>query len=302
MTQVLDYSGTPPRGADVAAAGFAGVIRYSVPGNSKSIAVTEVADMIQAGRTVTLVYEGQAGQILNGHTQGVHDAAQALRQAHNVGIDPRAMYFACDVDAQPDQYGLIDNYLDGAATQLGAARVGIYGGRQVIDHVRSAGTARWFWQTAAWGTGLAAGVHLYQRIGYVTVGGTQCDVNDVHQADYGQHPAPASIPAPPVKEWFQMPLDATAKTEIRGIVDDALAEFLASEHFKNAIVADATKAALQVVRREGISGAANVAKKALAEIAAIEAQEAAEVTGTAGAAGHAAVGAAAAGSATNASN
>lgn len=277
-TQVIDYSDiAPPTPASIAAGGYDGVVRYCVPGNLKSITATEYRRMTTAGLTVTLVYEGSAGQILNGHTQGVHDAAQALRHANNLGVQPRAIYFACDVDAQPDQYAQVDAYLTGAASVLGAARVGLYAGRQVIEHCRITRTAAWLWQTAAWGTGLAANIHLYQRVGAVTVGGTPCDVNDVHKIDYGQHPAPTIVPAPPVKEWFQMPLDPTAKADIRAVVYDALNDFLGSKHFKNAIVAFASEADLGVVRKEGISGSTNVAKKAVAAIKAAAVQAEAEL-------------------------
>jgi hypothetical protein len=73
------------------------------------------------------------------------------------------VYFSADWDATSGEQAAIDAYLKGAASVLGAGRVGVYGSFDVINRCKRNGTARWFWQTYAWSGGrLSGAAHLYQ--------------------------------------------------------------------------------------------------------------------------------------------
>ncbi|MCP2165437.1 glycoside hydrolase domain-containing protein [Goodfellowiella coeruleoviolacea] len=187
----LDYSTGPPSAAAVRAAGYEFVVRYvSRPGNPKNITAREFADMTNNGVAVALVFETTANRALSGYAGGQADAQSAADQAAGVGMPgSRPIYFAVDFDAQPNQFGTIDDYLRGAASVVGIDRVGVYGSFSVVGHCLDVGTARYAWQTAAWSGGQAdLRAHLFQRRGTVYVGGIACDVNDSNASDFGQWP------------------------------------------------------------------------------------------------------------------
>jgi len=193
----LDYAGGIPRAAAVKAAGYVGVLRYLKKRGSSSVHVltaAEYADMKAHRIGVALIYEDtDSTRMAGGSSAGVTDADWALRQARALGITPRCIYFAADWDVQPSQYGAVSAYLNGAASVLGRAKVGFYGGYNAITHCGS--HASWRWQTMAWSGGrTAAGIHVRQRLQQTTVDGVSCDVNDLIASDYGQHPATKELP------------------------------------------------------------------------------------------------------------
>lgn len=195
MTTAIDYSSdSPPGAAAIKAAGHVGVLRYVTPGRSKSILGAEYRDLADNGVQVGVVYEGGTGDALGGYPAGVTNARAAIGYCAAQGISPRCIYFAVDFDAQPDQYQVVDGYLDGATSILGRNRIGLYAGLGPIEHVAANGKAAFLWQADAWSGGVVSDhAHLFQRIGNVIIGGTECDVNDILQADWGQT---GSVPAP----------------------------------------------------------------------------------------------------------
>lgn len=198
----LDYSGGVPAGAAVKAANYDFVIRYLHKQTASRVAVLtarEYSDMTEHGVSVGLVYEAaSSSRMLGGAAAGNSDGAWALQQAKEAGVsDPRCIYFACDFDAQPDQYAELDAYLRAAAEHVGADAVGVYGGADVVQHCLESGSARWGWQTRAWSHGrVYSGAHVLQNIGYVAVGGVTCDWNEALKPDFGQHPAPNGATPP----------------------------------------------------------------------------------------------------------
>lgn len=188
----LDYAGGRPGGAAIAAAGYSFVARYLSDGGKtlpgKLLTPAEADDLRAHGVGIVSGWETWADAMLRGTAQGVQDA-QAAQAQHNVcgGPPDRPIYFAADWDMQPNQYPVVQAYLDGAASVIGRTRVGIYGSAAACAMALSTGSATWAWQTAAWSAGvLTPGVHIYQRIGYVTVGGVECDVNESLAVDFGQ--------------------------------------------------------------------------------------------------------------------
>jgi len=186
--EVLDYSSGYPAPAAVKAAGYAGVVRYTgTPGRGKNLTRAEAQAMTAAGIPVALVYEDSAGWMRGGAAAGIAAARAVLADAANCGVGVRCVYFACDEDVTT-QMAVVLACLDGAATVLGRNRTGVYGEADVID-AAVPGHAAWGWQTRAWSGGrVSAKAHLLQQIGYVTVGGIQCDRNTTLNDDYGQWP------------------------------------------------------------------------------------------------------------------
>lgn len=186
MIKGIDYSFARPAPADIKKAGYSFVCRYLASSTGKRIMKAE-ADALRAAKLdIVLVFEDEANQALRGFHQGVPDATMAKAQADLLGYPAdRPIYFAVDFDANPTQQAAIDDYLKGAASVLGAGRVGVYGGFYVVDRCYKNKTAQWFWQTLAWSGGKIHPVaHIYQNGQSAFNGGA--DVNEAKQADYGQ--------------------------------------------------------------------------------------------------------------------
>jgi hypothetical protein len=192
VSQVLDYSGGFPGAAAIKDAGYPGAVRYiGTPGNRKNATALELADFIAHGIGMALVFEQSATNWRGGFERGKVDGRAGRDHANRIGFSAdRPIYMVIDQDVVlSGEFAAMIEYLRGAGTTLGGAElVGVYGEADVIDRARDAGVAHWFWQTAAWSRGrVAGGLHLYQRVGTVTVNGVPCDVNDIKASDWGQH-------------------------------------------------------------------------------------------------------------------
>jgi hypothetical protein len=190
MATALDYSGGRPTGQAVADAQHVGVVRYiGTPGRGKNLTRAEFLDMDARGRGVATVYENHAADAAGGYAAGQTAARTARADADRIGLpSDQPIYFAVDSDQVTEaQFGAVAAYLDGAASIIGWAQVGVYGEYDVIE-MAVGPHARLGWQTAAWSKGKrSAKAALYQRLGQIFVGGIECDVNDVQAADWGQH-------------------------------------------------------------------------------------------------------------------
>ena len=190
MTEGVDYSFARPGGAALRAAGKSFAVRY-VPyqgDQGKGLKADELADLQANGIAVGLVFESTAGRMLDGYGAGVTDATVSLASAALLGFPKdRPIYFACDTDTTADQLASVRNYLDGAASVLGRARIGVYGEYDVIDHCLGTGAATWFWQTYAWSGGrLHPMAHLYQYQNDQAINGAAVDFDRALVADFGQ--------------------------------------------------------------------------------------------------------------------
>lgn len=176
----IDYSWARPGGAAIKAAGFEFVMRYvPYPGDGgKGLDAAEAADLRANGLAIGLVFESTAGRMLGAWDAGVEDAHTCAAAIEYLGFPVLPIYFACDFDAQPDQYPALDKYLAGAQRVLGMNRVGVYGSYDVVEHCRDAGTAPWSWQTYAWSGGrVYAGNHVYQHLNGQELNGGAVDYN-----------------------------------------------------------------------------------------------------------------------------
>lgn len=204
MVQVLDYSAGEPGALAIARAGYTGAVRYiGFPGRKKCTNRAEYEDFSRHGLGMALVYEDTATDWRGGYERGQHAARTARTHADAIGFPrDRPIYMAIDQDVvSVSEFDVMRRYLAGAASVLGVDLTGVYGEHDACVQAVGAGVAHWVWQCRAWSGSpprLYAGRHLYQRVGTVTVGGIACDINDVLQADWGQHNA---IKEEPDMQW-----------------------------------------------------------------------------------------------------
>ncbi|QLY32497.1 DUF1906 domain-containing protein [Nocardia huaxiensis] len=188
----LDYAAGRPAASAIRAAGYDFVVRYLSPGGpslpGKLLTPAEADDLRAHGVSIVSNWETTAARMLDGYGAGVTDARAALAQVLRCGgRTDRPIYFSADFDATPQQQQPINAYLDGAASVLGRANVGIYGGYWPISRALNAGIAQWAWQTVAWsGSNRDPRAQILQTGEQVYVDGVQCDVNETDKIDFGQ--------------------------------------------------------------------------------------------------------------------
>lgn len=195
MSSGVDYAWSRPSPASLKAAKISFVCRYLATDRSKALSATETKALAAVGIWLVVVWETSAKRMLAGKAGGVADAKAAAFQSKACGMPGgRPIYFAADWDATEAQQTAINAYLDGAASVLGAARVGIYGGYYPVKRALDAGKAAWAWQTRAWSGGQWDNRAHIRQGAYVTIGGVQCDANTSMKPDFGQW-MPGKTPA-----------------------------------------------------------------------------------------------------------
>lgn len=214
----FDYAGGRPSGAAIKAAGGSFVCRYLTDGGpglpGKQLQAGELADLVASGVAVVFNYETTANFMLGGADAGKQCAAQALAYIHSIGgpVHP-VVYFSADWDESPDQQDAVNAFLAAAGAVLGGPTfVGIYGAYYVCKRALDAGVCAYMWQTEAWSGGnIDARVNIMQRngIGYATVGGVQCDIDEAHTEDFGQYTGQVATAPPPPTTTQPTPTDAT---------------------------------------------------------------------------------------------
>lgn len=203
MTKGIDYAFSPhPSAAAIRGAGYGFTARYMSPDtandtNGKNLLQAELTSLHAEGLAVVVVEESTAGRMKSGRGAGVADAQHARAVTAALGMGTIPVYFACDFDATPGDQTEINAYLEGAASVIGVARTGIYGGYYPVKRALDAGAAEWAWQTAAWSGGQwDTRAHIRQS-GTVAIGGVTVDLDEAMKADYGQWPRPSgTAPAP----------------------------------------------------------------------------------------------------------
>lgn len=200
----LDYAGGRISGASLKANGISFVCRYLTDGGAglpgKQLLPDEFADLNANGIKVAFNWETTANFMLNGAAQGTSDAQQALNYIRSLPGVPAdyqpVVYFSADFDATPEQQQPINEYLSAAAQVLGGTQyVGIYGGYWPLSRALDAGVCKYAWQTEAWSGGnVDSRINIMQRngLGYQTLDGVQCDIDEAHADDFGQF-----VPPPP---------------------------------------------------------------------------------------------------------
>lgn len=190
----VDYAFPPrPSITGLAAAGKKFACRYGGPGTEdKWLHLDEAQALAAAGISIVANAEGAASGAMGGRSVGVAHAQSADAWFRTCGMpSDKPIYFSVDFDVTFGQWSTVADYLRGAASVIGAPRVGIYGGRHAIEWARRDGVAKWFWQTYAWSsvngsTVWVPGNHIEQYHNGVTVAGAPVDLNRALQNDFGQ--------------------------------------------------------------------------------------------------------------------
>ncbi|MEU9022352.1 glycoside hydrolase domain-containing protein [Actinomadura sp. NPDC048394] len=185
----VDYAWGRPGAAALQRAGAKFVCRYLSPDTTgKNLDAGEARELGAAGIAIVVVWESTAARARAGRDAGAVDARTAAAQAAACGMPPdRPIYFAVDFDAAPADQSPINAYLRGAASVLGVARVGIYGGYWPVSRALDAGLARWAWQTYAWSGGRwDARAQLQQYSNDHVINGVGVDYNRSTSPDFGQ--------------------------------------------------------------------------------------------------------------------
>lgn len=187
MASGVDYAWSHPSPASLKTFGATFACRYLATDKTKSLTKAEATALAAVGIWSVVVWESTANRMLGGNAAGVADAKAAQAQATAAGQPAdRPIYFAADWDATEAQQTQINAYLDGAASILGRARVGIYGGYYPVKRALDAGKAVWAWQTIAWSGGQwDSRVHIRQGA-QKAIGGVSCDLNTSMTTDFGQ--------------------------------------------------------------------------------------------------------------------
>ena len=185
----LDYSWARPDPWALRRAGVTFVIRYVSHVAGKGTTKGELQALGDAGIDVGLVYEREAGRMLDGLEAGKVDASFAHRLARDVGIpDGRPIYFACDQEvSSPGQLEACDNYTIGATDELGHLGVGVYGGYELIEHLHAHNACNYLWQTIAWSAGRwSSHAQLRQIAIERAVANSLVDIDRAIAPDFGQ--------------------------------------------------------------------------------------------------------------------
>ena len=189
-----------PGGAALAAKGKHFVVRYVPYGGDggKGLTRPEIPTIAPTSSTSASCSKSTAGRWKQGRDAGVLDAKTSEAAIDQLGM-PRDLpvYFAVDRDVSKDDQPVIDAYLSGAASVMGAARIGIYGEYSLMRRCRRNGTAHWFWQTLAWSNGtLARFAHLHQYANGQEINGAAVDYTRAMRSPFGQWVAAASGAGP----------------------------------------------------------------------------------------------------------
>ena len=184
----LDYAYTRPGSAALNAAGVTSVGRYLAT-DGRGIAPAEFNDYIGHGISVWFIKENAARGMLNGYGQGVADAQWAENQMNALGVSGAPIYFTVDFDAVSSQFAALDAYLNGAASVIGAPRIGVYAGLHYLNHLYlTTGLCSYYWKTASssfdHGETAAMQLHLIQTLDAVPIPGT--DYNIIGRPYHGQ--------------------------------------------------------------------------------------------------------------------
>jgi hypothetical protein len=182
----VDIAWDRPTIAAIKATGAHWVARYFSPDTSKNLTAAEVHDYPAAGLAVVTVFESTAGRATAGFAAGAADARLAEQQRIAVGLPASHIHhFAVDEDTS---WASVQPYFDGAASVIGLARTGCYGGLHVIEGAAAHGL-RFLWQTVAWSGGVwSSHATIRQTGGTELAGGADDDYAEV--TNFGQYPSP----------------------------------------------------------------------------------------------------------------
>jgi Domain of unknown function (DUF1906) len=218
---IIDFSVARPSLDQLKTSGVTTVMRYIgwdgvgvFPNTGKNLTKAEADRYLSAGISIGLAFEYTASAAALGSDQGSKDGQLAKDQLSQVGAPIDAgVYFAVDYDT-PDyapglantsgnsmaKLGPIGQYFKAINDLRGGYRVGAYGGYWVIKRLFDCGLITLGWQTIAWSGGnVDSRISLLQTVDKSPIAGSDMNIHQSKQADFGQWPSPAPVtkPTPP---------------------------------------------------------------------------------------------------------
>ncbi|WP_052432822.1 glycoside hydrolase domain-containing protein [Streptacidiphilus carbonis] len=190
----VDIAWARPTVAQIQATGAKWVARYFSTDSSKNLTPSEVHAYSAAGLGTVVVWETTTGRATQGYAAGVSDARAAESQRQTDGLPSNMpIYFAVDEDTS---WSSVAQYFAGAASVVGRALTGVYGGFTVIEGAHTAGYT-YLWQTVAWSGGRWSSHASIRQTGAIVLGGN-ADIDYAETADFGEYPRPITpTPTPP---------------------------------------------------------------------------------------------------------
>jgi hypothetical protein len=218
MSYIIDFSTARPSIAQLKSADVISIGRYlgwdgvsGYPNTGKNITKTEATSYLASGISIFLAFEYLASAPALGAEQGAKDGALASEQMAAIGAPTTAgVYFAVDFDI-PDYAPSEQNVPASAMAKLGPVgeyfkaikalkplyRIGVYGGYWAVKRLFDAGLVTLGWQTVAWSGGnVDPRIALLQTVDASPIAGSDINVHEATQLDYGQWPGPKVTPPP----------------------------------------------------------------------------------------------------------
>lgn len=197
--------------------------KYDDGRTNKGMSREEAAGYTSSGKSIFQIYEEDGRELLGGFAAGVAaaTAAEAYRKA--AGLPAGAVYLNVDFDPyakdEPaDAEAKILAALDGAASVVGLARVGLYGGYRIIKAAFDAHKITWGWQTYGWSLDANGKIQWDPRaqLRQWSNGqwGDSVDFVWAMAADYGQNEI-TSTPDPGTPETITV-----NRAQLQGVVDE----------------------------------------------------------------------------------
>jgi hypothetical protein len=189
MAEGIDYSFSRPNLSSVHSSYRTFIGRYVGPGSAgKLLTLAEAENAKLHGLSIFSLVEGYARDANLGYAKGVEQARSGAANHARCNGHPKApLYFAVDWDANSTELAHVGSYLDGAASVIGRARVGVYGGIRTVNWCHDHGKAVWFFQTYAWSYGkISPYTHVYQYRNGQDLFGGQVDLCRSLKTNFGQ--------------------------------------------------------------------------------------------------------------------
>jgi hypothetical protein len=157
------------------------------------INAAEYAAIMDAGLTVTLMWEWTNFRSLDGASAGTIDWGEAARQAHLLGHSGPVYAILEDPQkVEVQRWPTVEAYARAFATAFGGV-IGGYGSQALLELFLQRGVIGDGMQVGAWSATVSSLCHLYQRLTPTALKPFegQVDEDAILKPDYGQVPRPA---------------------------------------------------------------------------------------------------------------
>lgn len=205
--------------------GITFVGRYLVPRSLlNALTPAEIKRIHKHGLGIMLCWEMGSSDMKEGHAKGFQHGSRARELADEYGVpDGTAIYFACDYNAQEEDFLNIEAYLQAAKLALGDKyKIGLYGHGRIVDYIGNHNIIKHFWQCCAWSNNVVsrfANVFQYQWSGgaqakelAVKTGIKAVDLDDCQYPDNAGFWNPKNQEPEPIENWYDIYMNWAKET------------------------------------------------------------------------------------------